>query len=230
MESAKDITARLAQSLQNRAKNIREEQNSQPINCETCGDTGFEMVKGCARECVCARERRVISRLPERYQKASLLDFNEGVRAAIIDWCSKPGDGLLISGATGRGKTHLACAITRTLLLINREAYFKRCDKMYMTIRDGYRSDLREESILSEFIKGDYLVLDDLGAGGLSDHERRCTLSILDDRLELGRSTIITSNWELDQIAEKMDDRIASRLASFVHLNLQGRDRRIPKE
>ena len=64
-----------------------------------------------------------------------------------------------------------------------------------------------------------FLVLDDLGAGSLSDCERRYTLELIDTRLNKLRPTIVTSNWNLQEIAERMDDRIASRLADLRRWN-----------
>jgi len=80
---------------------------------------------------------------------------------------------------------------------------------------------------MSPLEKARYLILDDLGAGSLSDCERRYTLELLDTRLNKMRPTVVTSNWSLQEIAERMDDRIASRLAGFAALELAGNDRRI---
>lgn len=71
------------------------------------------------------------------------------------------------------------------------------------------------------------LIIDDLGSGGLSDFERRTTLDILNGRINALRPTIVTSNWDLQEISDRMDDRIASRLAGFTMLQMTGTDRRI---
>jgi DNA replication protein DnaC len=70
------------------------------------------------------------------------------------------------------------------------------------------------------------LVLDDLGAGSLSDHERRCTLELLDKRLDAMRPTVVTTNWTIEQIGKRMDERIASRLSGFVVMAFTGKDLR----
>ena len=72
-----------------------------------------------------------------------------------------------------------------------------------------------------------FLVFDDLGAGSLSDCERRYTLELLDTRQNKLRPTVVTSNWDLQEIAERMDDRVASRLAGFAALELSGKDKRL---
>ena len=89
--------------------------------------------------------------------------------------------------------------------------------------------NLSEESVLEPLEQVRFLILDDLGAGSLSDHERRFTHDLLDRRINRNRRTVVTSNWTLEQIAERMDDRIASRLGSFTQLELRGRDRRLER-
>ena len=61
----------------------------------------------------------------------------------------------------------------------------------------------------------------------MSDAERRFTLEILDRRANRLKPTVITSNWSLQEIGEKMDDRIISRLSGFTRLELSGNDRRM---
>lgn len=81
--------------------------------------------------------------------------------------------------------------------------------------------------MLREYLRAPFLVLDDLGSGSLSDHERRNSLEILDQRLNHRLPTVVTTNLELEAIARLMDDRIASRLAAFTHVQLSGVDRRV---
>lgn len=178
-------------------------------------------------ECQCAIERRSIARLPTRYQSASLLDVSESLRTEVLGWFANPGDGLFILGPAGRGKTYLAAAIIRTLLLIKHEAFFLRCPDFYADLRESYRSDQSERSIYAKYLKFRFVVLDDLGNGSLSDFQRYSTTEFLDQRINKKYPTVITSNWTLDQIAEKMDERIASRVASFHSIQLDGPDRRI---
>jgi DNA replication protein DnaC len=80
--------------------------------------------------------------------------------------------------------------------------------------------------VLTRLTDAEFLVLDDVGAGSLSDHERRSTLHLLDRRINHLRPTIITSNLTVDEIGRAMDERIASRLNSFTAVALTGRDRR----
>jgi hypothetical protein len=226
MKSIAEISGRLEQSLSQQKSSIQDQPSSQS-ECPECRGAGYVRASGGIRECVCAAESRVIARLPERFRQATLLDFSKNIQDFVLDWLSHPRDGLLITGAVGTGKTHLLAAITRTLLLVHREAVFHRCGDLYRALRACYGENCSEESVLRKYFAPRWLFLDDLGAGSLSDFERRNTLEILDQRFNQRLPTAVSTNWSLEQIAEKMDDRIASRLSSLAGLELSGEDRRV---
>lgn len=235
MESLKEITARLEQCLLTQKENTRIRESSAPSECKLCGDVGYVSVALNTSkrhspqmvECECAVERRVMTRLPPLYRQASILDLAPAVQELIIDWLKNPGLGLVISGRAGRGKTYTAAAIVRSLLLIRQEVCFLRCFSLYSEIREAYRLQLGEPEIFERYTKNKYLVLDDLGAGGFSDFERRTTAELLDERMNRGFVTVVTTNWSAPEIAEKMDDRVASRIEAFSSIELVGPDRRI---
>jgi DNA replication protein DnaC len=225
MENISEIAKRLEQSLR-----LQESSTPPPSSCEPecaeCRDTGFVPGERGLRECSCALERRVLARLPLRYKSASLLDFPKATQDAMLDWLSNPGDGLLITGLVGTGKTHLLAALTRTLLLAGQEAIFLRCADLYRDLRDCYARNSPEESVLRDYLRHRWLFLDDLGAGSLSDFERRNTLELLDRRFNLRLPSAISTNWSLLEVAEKMDERIASRLSALHPVELSGEDKR----
>ena len=225
MESIAEIGRRLEPSVSQQENSIRNPLSSEP-ECRECRGTGFVRGDKGLRECSCALERRVTARPPLRFKRASLLDFPEAVQKDMLDWLSNPGDGLLITGLVGTGKTHLLAALARTLLEIREEAIFRRCAELYSGLRDCYARNNSEESVLREYLRHRWLFLDDLGTGSLSDFERRNTLEILDRRFNQRFPTAISTNWSLLEIAEKMDDRIASRLSALHAVELNGDDKR----
>jgi len=135
---------------------------------------------------------------------------------------------MFVTGPTGCGKTHLAAGIVRALIEVGKRASFRRAADLYAQVRASYGAmdDLSETAILAGYCGSPILVLDDLASGSLSDHERRIALEVIDRRGNDERPTIITSNWTIDEISSKMDERIASRLRSYKFIGFKGHDRR----
>jgi len=163
--------------------------------------------------------------LPARYWGARLSSFSPEIVDAVQRWLAQPGDGLFVSGPVGTGKTHLAAAIVRAAVEAKLKVIFLRCSDFYHEIRMSF-SAVNEAEVASRYQQAPLLVLDDMAAGSLSDFERREMLNLLDIRLNSLRPTVVTSNLGLEKIAVEMDERIASRMRSFVPIVLGGRDRR----
>jgi len=168
------------------------------------------------------------SLLLPRYREAQLGHFAQQIANAVRRWLAEPKDGLFISGPAGTGKTYMACAIVRAVLEAGKPVTFVRCADFYAEIRRTFSigSEVTEGDVENRYANAPLLVLDDLAAGSLSDHERRCTLNLLDVRWNHLRPTVVTSNLALTEIGTAMDERISSRLRCFVPIVLGGRDRR----
>jgi DNA replication protein DnaC len=180
--------------------------------------------------CLCRLEAIVQYALPKLYHSARFEHFSQPLRDAVMAWLDKPTDGLFLTGPAGTGKTYLAAAIVRMRIEAGKKATFRRAASLFQTLRDSYSKEgMTEEVVLAEYMNSPMLVLDDLGAGSLSDHERRCTLEIIDRRMNDMRPTIVTSNWDVEQIADRMDERVGSRLATYTLIAFDGHDRRVKK-
>lgn len=193
--------------------------------CEHSLD-GYILENGLARPCPCVAERKIAAYLPAKYCAARLADFRPDVSEGVRHWLRKPSAGLLIFGEVGRGKTHLAASIFRVLVEARRDVAFERCAKFYADSRETFRTNCSERAVLDPLEHVHFLVMDDLGAGKLSDYERRLALELFECRINGKRPTVVTTNWSLDEISELMDDRIASRLSLFTQLKLSGTDLR----
>jgi DNA replication protein DnaC len=160
--------------------------------------------------------------------EARLSDFAQPIIVAARSWLQQPTThGLFLTGATGTSKTWLAAAMVRTLVEAGRRVGFRCAADFYADLRATINdADVAELTILSQATEPEFFVLDDVGAGGLTDFERRSTLHLLEHRLNYLRPTIVTSNLSVEQIALVMDERIASRLAGFTRMAMTGRDRR----
>lgn len=146
---------------------------------------------------------------------------------------------LFISGPTGVGKTYLAKEIlTEGIKEFDRnrtgfskysgrdEFKFFNCAELMFLSRDARKGNELYRTCTD--LTG--LVLDDLGVGKHSDYIPDIIYIILNNRIDRGKLTIVTSNLALGDISELIDDRISSRLSSFEHIKLTGPDRRIPQK
>jgi DNA replication protein DnaC len=177
--------------------------------------------------CECQISTRIATRLPKLYQNARLTDFKSATMERVGEFFSRSSSlGLLISGHAGVGKTHLAAAIARALIEARMDVLFLEVSKLFTDLRAAIQRGESEEGLLQRHVEVAWLVLDDLGSGSFSDFERRVLLDLLNRRGNERRKTVVTSNLDLQAIAEKLDERIASRLSAFDHVGAQGADRR----
>lgn len=159
-------------------------------------------------------------------------------KAKVVDVCraflENPAD-MVLTGAPGTGKTHLAAAILRELVRESKirgkeTARFVPVPELLAEIRASYRDDGPDErDILDKYSQLPYLVLDDLGAEKSTEWSITTLYLIIDRRYRDMRPTVVTTNLTLDQIAKTLSERISSRLASGKVIEIKGEDYRMKR-
>ena len=137
---------------------------------------------------------------------------------------------IVITGATGTGKTYLACALAQKACRDGRRVLYRRVPRLFEELALAH-ADGTYTRLLARLAKTDVLVLDDWGLAPLRDQERRDVLEILEDR-HGARSTIVTSQlpvekWH-DYLADPtIADAVLDRIVHNAHrLRLKGPSRR----
>jgi len=163
------------------------------------------------------------------YQHNRNLDKNMIIRFSDCSFISR-GENMLITGATGVGKSYIASALGNQACLKGYNVIYYNLQKLFSSLKiskaDG--SYLKEVDRIG---KQDLLILDDFGLQNLDANNRMMLLEIIEDRHGC-KSTIIgsqlpVSKW-YDIIGEStIADAILDRLLNCSHkIELKGESMR----
>ena len=137
---------------------------------------------------------------------------------------------VLVTGATGTGKTYRACALAQQACRKGFRAVYRRASRFFEELTLA-RADGSYMRLLERLARVDVLLIDDWGIAAPKASERHDLLEILEDRYGI-RSTILASQlppdkWH-DHLADPtLADAILDRLLHNSHrLVLKGPSRR----
>lgn len=138
----------------------------------------------------------------------------------------KAAGNVIITGATGLGKTYLACAIADRACRRGHTALYKRVGPLVFELKVA-RADGSYLKMLEKLAKVELLVLDDWGLSALEAQAANDLMDVVDDRS--GRSsTIVTSQLPVSEwhrliadpsVADALLDRLVHRA---VRIELKG--------
>lgn len=137
---------------------------------------------------------------------------------------------VILTGATGVGKTYIACALAQKAMREGFSAVYKRIPRLLRELAVA-RGDGSYVKILNSLARTDLLVLDDWGLTTFTAEQDRDLLEIIEDRHGL-RSTIITSqvpveSWHSLMTNPTVADAILDRLVhSAYRIGLTGESMR----
>lgn len=115
------------------------------------------------------------------------------------------GDGLYIEGTNGTGKTHLAAAIALQLINEGIPVICKTANDLLLDIKKAYDDvGTTENQILDAYRDVDLLIVDDLGKEQCSEWSMSILYTILNDRYEAMKPTIITTNYNADELVKTL--------------------------
>lgn len=139
----------------------------------------------------------------------------------------------LVVGATGVGKTYVACALAQAAIRGGHTALYLRFPRMIDELAVA-RVDGRLPRVLATWARVEVLVLDDFAMQPLSAQQAADLLEVIEDRVQR-RSTIVTSQLPVKHWHEALGDptvadAILDRLVDNAHrIELRGETRRRPE-
>jgi DNA replication protein DnaC len=137
---------------------------------------------------------------------------------------------VLVTGATGVGKSYLACSLGQMACRQGLKVLYRRVPRLFEELRIA-KAEGSYARQLMKMAKVDLLVLDDLGLGHLEETQRHDLLEVLEDRYGK-RSTVVTSQLPIKSWHEwigdpTLADAILDRLVHNAYkVRLKGPSRR----
>ena len=201
--------------------------------CDICGGKGYIIKEdkdgySFSEPCECRKILKKVSLfnkadIPARFINASLESFkvlhlsHEEAKIKAKRFIKKfpmHKQGLIFMGPVGTGKTHLAVAIIKELIL-KKGVNCKFVDffNLLSTIREGYNTGKSEMSIIEPYLSSDVLVIDEMGKGRNTAWE----LSMLDQMITYRynssphKALIITTNYTNDEDSTLKEPILALR-------------------
>ncbi len=164
-----------------------------------------------------------------RYASGRGLDKATFVQLGSCQWIRQQ-QNLVITAATGCGKTWLACALGNAACRQGLSVAYVRAPRLFEEMRIAHGDGSFGKRLLA-LAKTDLLILDDWGLAPLSQPERNDLLEVLDDRVGT-HATLITSqlpveHWHAYLNDPTLADAILDRVLHAAHkLALSGESQR----
>lgn len=220
--------------------------------CEACSDTGYCGIDMCScmrRELIQAGiESAGLSSLiqTQSFDTFRLDYYKDKDRARMEsnvrrlqqfagDFSATTSDSWLFFGATGLGKTHLSTAVAGVVITRGFDVIFDSVQEILAVYEEerfsrGEGIQHQKGRTVEALMDCDLLIMDDLGAEVTNQFTVSSLYSMINTRINRGKSTIINTNLSQGEIRTRYTDRIASRLfGEYIPLLFHGVDVRAQK-
>ncbi len=200
-----------------------------PFRCPLCKDTGYTG-KETKTPCACLKQRMVAERFKSANLPASdrFESFREDIYPTekqkkqarkLLDIClsyaeSFPAEGvkgIVLLGTTGLGKTFLLRCIAHKVL----ERGYSVANLTSYALMQDVMERIKNRESAPDYTQIDLLIIDDLGSepdyGSITV---QTLFSILNERQNLGKPTLIASNLSTDDLFRFYGERLFSRIVA----------------
>ena len=162
--------------------------------------------------------------IPGKYRGKTFADYevtrdNRDAVAAAKWFTPAVARSLYLYGNTGTGKTFLASIIAQEWLRLGKSVVFGDVPALLTAIKNTFNADASEsaEKIFTRYTDCDLLVLDDLGAGQVTEWNVGKLYELVNARYNANKPLLVTSNFDFKGLEKRLksgDDFAATRIIS----------------
>ena len=208
------------------------------FSCAKCADTGY--IDNVMCDCLKQEIRKLLIKDADvkhpncTFANSTEKDkHNKAVYKKVQSLCQKGcTTNVLLTGATGTGKTYLLSACANECLANDKSVLFATSYALNETFLECHLAPLQtKQLVLENLLDVDALFIDDLGTENIYRNvTAEYLFVVVNERIARGKQTFISTNLTLEAIRARYDERIFSRLVdkniTFVQ-QLVGDDKRI---
>jgi DNA replication protein DnaC len=122
------------------------------------------------------------------------------------------GEGLILIGGYGTGKTHLAIAVLHRVLESGIVGVFSTVPELLAEIRKNFNEGATDNELIKLIKTTPFLIFDDMGTEKTTDWVQEQLFIIVNARYENMLPTVITSNCTIQELETKIGARTVSRI------------------
>ena len=131
-------------------------------------------------------------------------------------------EGLIITGESGLGKTHLAASIANKLIENDKIVLMGRLTMLLDMIKETFRDNTKSENELIELYSNvDMIIIDDLGTEKISQWALEKLYTIIQNRNENGLPIIITTRFDkyglIERFSQSQDRQLVDAIISKLY-------------
>ncbi len=206
-------TARPQQLDERLATRLCDERLSRVFVIEGAARASYVQVGGMARERLAEMQFRDFD-VRGAGLRAEERDSLDAAYRSAMAFADQPEGWLVIQGANGCGKTHLAAAIANRALSRGKSVFFAVVPDLLDHLRASFApgKEVGYDELFNQVRSADLLVLDDLGAQATSSWAQEKLYQIVNYRTVAGLAAVVTTDRTLQEL-QAAHPRVVARIA-----------------